>query len=279
MAWRGRFATGLVAAALGGLALAQPAAAPTPPPATPAAASAAPNGRYLGDGDLPDGYAILQPAPVAGAGRYDLDRRIFRETRALQTSNRSRWDLAVHDNDSSIASMYGNFACALGVSLTPALAPRLTSLLQNVYRDRGRAANLAKDRFQRQRPFHIDRGTICIPESEATSWDYPSGHGTWGWSMGLVLAELAPDRATPILQRARAYGESRVVCGVHNASAIEASRMMASAVIAAEHGSEAFRNDMEAARRELSQIRATTEARQDGAACQAEAALTARTPY
>ena len=42
---------------------------------------------------------------------------------------------------------------------------------------------------------------------------------------------------------------------------------------------QAFRADMEAARRELAELRATTEARQDGAACQAEAALTARTPY
>jgi acid phosphatase (class A) len=33
--------------------------------------------------------------------------------------------------------------------------------------------------------------------------------------MGLILAELAPERATPILNRGRAYGESRVVCGVH----------------------------------------------------------------
>src|SRR5436190_651608 len=57
--------------------------------------------------------------------------------------------------------------------------------------------------------------------------DYPSAHTVYGWSWGLVLAELDPDRATDIMIRALAYRESRVVCTVHNASAIEAGRMIA----------------------------------------------------
>jgi acid phosphatase (class A) len=279
MAWRGRFLTGLAAAALGGLALAQPAPAPIPPPPAAPAAAATPPNRYLSDEQLPDGVQILPPAPQPGTPRYELDRRIFRETRRLQRDNAPRWSMAVSDAGASIATMYGTFSCALGVQLTPQSAPRLTRLLSTVYRERSLAVNSAKDRLQRLRPFHIDRGTICVPESHATSWDYPSGHASWGWIMGLVLAELAPDRATAILQRARAYGESRVVCGVHNASAIEAGRTMASAVLAAQHGSAAFRADLEAARQELAAIRAPAEAGPDPAACQAESALTARTPY
>ena len=49
----------------------------------------------------------------------------------------------------------------------------------------------------------------------------------------MILAELEPDRASDILVRARAYGESRVVCGVHNASAVEGGRIIAAAMVAA----------------------------------------------
>ena len=48
---------------------------------------------------------------------------------------------------------------------------------------------------------------------------------------------------TQILVRARAYGESRIVCGVHNLSAVEAGRTNASALVAALHGSPQFRSN------------------------------------
>ena len=52
----------------------------------------------------------------------------------------------------------------------------------------------------------VSSGLACTARSEALakSPDYPSGHASWGWAVGLILAELAPDRAVPILQRARA---------------------------------------------------------------------------
>jgi membrane-associated phospholipid phosphatase len=49
---------------------------------------------------------------------------------------------------------------------------------------------------------------------------------------GLILAELVPEAASDVLARARAFGQSRIVCGVHNASAVEAGWMTATAVFA-----------------------------------------------
>ncbi|HEY6735145.1 MAG TPA: phosphatase PAP2 family protein, partial [Roseiarcus sp.] len=116
----------------------------------------------------------------------------------------------------------------------------------------------AKEFFKRLRPFQIDkkRKTCQKPDELKDSFDYPSGHTTWGWTWALILANLAPDRATPILARGRAYGESRVVCGVHNYSAIEAGRITASGTYAAELGRPEFQADLAAARAELSALRA-----------------------
>ncbi|MDB5451330.1 MAG: acid phosphatase, partial [Phenylobacterium sp.] len=96
--------------------------------------------------------------------------------------------------------------------------------------------------------------------------------------VGLILAELAPDRATQILSRARAFGEGRLVCGVHNLSAVEAGRMNGSIVVAALHGSEEFRKDMDVARKEIAAARKAGPA-PDAAACAKEAELVALNPY
>ena len=65
------------------------------------------------------------------------------------------------------------------------------------------------------------------------------------------MEELVPSRADAILQRGRDYGASRVICGYHFPSDIEAGRMLAAGVIARMHADPAFRRDLDAARREL----------------------------
>jgi acid phosphatase (class A) len=166
--------------------------------------------------------------------------------------------------------MLKTFSCAVGAELTSESAPKLTALLSRVGLDVGRQVASVKDVFKRKRPYLIDEGSICVPKSEALagSPDYPSGHATWGWAVGLILAELAPDRATPILIRGRAFGESRVVCGVHSPSAVEAGRTNGSAMIAALHGDPQFRADLEAARLEVEAARKAAGAQP--AACAAE---------
>jgi acid phosphatase (class A) len=78
-----------------------------------------------------------------------------------------------------------------------------------------------------------------------------------GWAFGLILAEIAPDRAAAVLARGRAYGDSRLFCGVHNASAVEAGRVVGATMVAALHTSKEFRADLAAAETELFALRRT----------------------
>lgn len=240
-----------------------------------AQAQRAPSG-YFTDATRPDTLRILPPAPQPGDARDQADRAIFKATRALKDT--PRWALAINDVDS--AAIGRDMSCALGVELTPEAAPAVVRLIAKLAPDVSRATNGPKNYYGRKRPYLVDEGPICVEKtaSLAASPDYPSGHSTWGWTVGLVLAELAPDRSTAILARARAFGESRLVCGVHNLSAVDAGRTNASAVVAALHGSEAFRADLEAARADLARARAAGPA-PDAAACTAEAELVAQKLY
>ncbi len=231
---------------------------------------------YLDAASAPDTTVILPHAPVKGTARYEADRKIFLRTRKLKGS--ARWAMAVNDDDYFDPAVAKDFTCALGVTINPTDEPHLTALITRMGTDLGHAGSAAKNFNKRKRPFLIDKGATCVPITPefAKSYDYPSGHSTYSWGLGLVLAEIAPDRATQVLARARAYGESRVVCGVHNASAVDAGRTEASIVIAALHSSSEFRADLDAARTELAAARAKATPPAD---CDAENALVAQPLY
>jgi acid phosphatase (class A) len=204
------------------------------------------------------------------------DRAIFRQTRALEGT--PRWALARSDSD--LTKLISDFDCALGSSISAKNAPRLTALIVKAAPDISAAYNKPKVFYKKPRPFDRDRGDICAARSRGfkRSFDYPSGHTTWSWAVGLILARIAPDRAAQILDRARSIGESRVVCGVHNASAVEAGRVAADTVVSALFGSAAFRSDLSAVQAEIAALR-TSALQPNPGVCRLEAALVARTPW
>ena len=226
---------------------------------------------YFGERVL-DTSSIVPPAPEPGSPKAEADRAVFTATRALKGT--PRWDMAIGDLDERRV-VYA-MRCAIGVEIKElGEAPKLTRVLLRVAPDLTKAVDTPKAFYNRKRPYLEQEGEICTTRSEelAKSPDYPSGHSSWGWAVGLILAELAPDRAVPILQRARAFGESRVVCGVHTASAVAAGRDNGAAVIAAVHGVPDFQKDMEAARVELAELRAKAG---PIAGCDAEATVLAK---
>jgi len=232
--------------------------------------------QYKGYLDTPvDITTIVPDAPQKGDVRYEADRKMFRATRAMLNTPRGR--LATSDVPSSVIDVMKDFSCATGVKLSPETTPATYRLLANANADTLHANNLAKDHWKRLRPFLIDRGPVCDSKEElAKSYDYPSGHSTRGWTFGLILSDAEPDRATPIQVRARSYGESRIVCGAHNMSAIEAGRLGATVTMQTVRQTAAYQADLEAARAELKAAHANPALAPDPGACSTEAGLIAK---
>jgi acid phosphatase (class A) len=233
----------LLAAGAAALACAAEATAPPRPSA------------YLGDA-APDTIMVVTPPPPPGSLAESRDRSVFLATRAL--AGTPRWSLAASDAVQTPAALTDDFTCALGVAVEPTRSPRLTRLLERTLRDASAVTNKPKDYFGRQRPFVLYGGPICtedLRENLIKQLSYPSGHTTVSWAYGLILAELFPDRAAPVLARARAYGESRVVCGVHTVSDVEAGRVNGSALVAALHANPEFAADLTAAKAEVAALR------------------------
>lgn len=242
--------------------------------AAPVALSQAPPAASYLAGHEPDTVASVAPAPRPGDARDVMDMAIYRATRGLKSTAPERWALAIRDADAK--AFLADFSCAVGGRLTPQSTPALTAMVRHFAPDVSVAFSRPKDLYRRPRPYIREAGDICVPHSKDLDegFDYPSGHATFAWTLGLVLAEAAPDRAGPVLERARAIGESRVVCGVHTLSAIMEARTAAATLVAALDSDPAFRADLGAVRREIAAARAAGPP--PAGACAAEHALISR---
>ena len=109
----------------------------------------------------------------------------------------------------------------------------------------------------RIRPFAYFKESTCRPEDEATlstNGSYPSGHTSIGWATALVLAEVNPARQSEIIKRGYEMGQSRVICGYHWQSDVDAARVVASTVVATLHSNSEFNAQLAKAKAEFQRL-------------------------
>jgi acid phosphatase (class A) len=212
---------------------------------------------YLDRQQLPDSLALLPRPPAGGTPEAAADLAIHRATRPLRDT--PRWALAAADDNLKWPKAAEVFSCALDLPISAEATPHLNMLLRRTLLDAGLSTYAAKDSYKRQRPFAALNEGTCAPASEATlrnDGSYPSGHAALGWAWALVLTQLAPDKADALLQRGHAFGQSRVVCGVHWQSDVDNGRVMGAAAVARLQSDPVFLAQAALAKGEISAARA-----------------------
>ena len=227
---------------------------PTPPTVLPEVRPGYVAG-YLQATELPDSNALLPSPPAAGSAALAVDEEVYRATRALRDT--PRWAQAAKDAELGFPKATEHFSCVLGMPISADGTPHLNMLLRRVRMDASRATDKAKDHYKRKRPFMVFGDPICTPEElpRLKAESYPSGHTSIGWAWALTLAELAPDRTDAILARGLAFAQSRIVCGVHWQSDVEAARIVGAATVSRLHADPVFVAQMAAARKEIEAAR------------------------
>ncbi|WP_249110233.1 acid phosphatase [Neokomagataea anthophila] len=224
----------------------------------------------LPDSAAPDARIVLPPPPVPGSAAQQDDDRVFHATRALKGT--ARWELATRDADLNPAHLVADFSCAVGHTLDLSKAPHLQAVLARLAPATMHRTSEVKDMWHRTRPFVGTGLPICTsPEGLGLHSSYPSGHTTAGFGMALLLARLMPEHATAILQRGRVFGESRVVCGVHWKSDVQAGYLNASTEMDTLLSNPALQDDLAGAKDELAAQLATSSAAPDAGECKVEA--------
>jgi len=202
-----------------------------------------------------NGAVLVGAPPAEDSALQAAERKTYEATRALRGTE--RWTQAVQDNELTPAALFQGFGCAAGVSLSREETTATAWLLARVGTDIGKASAASKGVYNRPRPPVGNDKPICIPRDPAlmanSSW--PSGHAMLGWTYALLLAEMVPAQAGAILKRGHDYGDSRVICGVHFLSDVQAGRTVASALVAKLHADPQFAADLAAAKAELARAK------------------------
>lgn len=172
--------------------------------------------------------------------------------------NTPRGDQAAEDARVNGDGVPNAFSEAFGVRISETTTPEIYKLVLGMREDAGDLATReAKEHYMRTRPFAFYNEMTCNPEQQqelSTNGSYPSGHTAIGWATALVLAEINVDRQNEILKRGYEMGQSRVICGYHFQSDVDAARLVASAVVARLHANENFMKQLEKAKKEFAEL-------------------------
>ena len=190
------------------------------------------------------------PSPLLQA-----DKTIYQSTRSLK--GQPRWSLAQQDAEIDTPDApFKAFACVLGQDIDPKQAPKLATLLGSIVKTIEEVQHGAKQDFARPRPYLALGGEICVPREDwlDKSGSHPSGHAATGMAWAMALSHVKPGLSNALIRRGTAYGESRIVCGVHYASDVEAGRRVGAASLAALSLKTSYWRAIHAARRELSAL-------------------------
>ncbi|MDE5976015.1 MAG: phosphatase PAP2 family protein [Muribaculaceae bacterium] len=211
---------------------------------------------FLNEGDLPNRIKLLPPPPDNMSVTYHVDRARYEWGKNLR--NTERGEQAYQDSKLGGDGVPRAFSEAFGVEISKENTPEIYKLVVGMREDAGDLATRdAKVHYMRTRPYIYFNEHTCNPEDEvnlSSNGSYPSGHTSIGWATALVLTEINPDRQDEILERGYEMGDSRVICGYHFQSDVDAGRLTGAVAVARLHADEAFNKQLEKAKKEFARL-------------------------
>ncbi len=210
---------------------------------------------FLSYSDVADSLRLLPPPPEVDSISFLNDQAQYQK--GYQQRNTQRGKQAADDANISAGQVAQALSEAFGMEISKKNTPEIQKLISKMTEDAGDlATRAAKEHYMRVRPFAFYGVSTCNTKEQKTlskNGSYPSGHTTIGWAVSLILAEINPYRQNEILKRGFEIGQSRVICGYHWQSDVDAARVVASAVVARLHANKNFVEQLNKAKAEFAE--------------------------
>lgn len=191
-----------------------------------------------------DLVSVLGPPPAPGSTDGQKDLHAVLEAQSMRTPA----EVAQAKADSCF-SIFA-FAGVIDPDFKPAKLPFTVAFFQRVFDDGMHGVDAAKKYFNRPRPFVADKQITTVVQQPANA-SYPSGHATFAYMTAILLADMVPEKAEAIFERAAAFTRSRVIAGVHYPSDLAAGRIAAAVIDNVLLHDAAFRADLAKSRMEV----------------------------
>ncbi len=164
----------------------------------------------------------------------------------MASASEDRKKQAIADDEENLA----RFIAGTSIKLDKDKVPLTTALIQRVIDTEDEVTSPAKKGFGRPRPPTVDdriKPLIQLSKSGA----YPSGHTTNGTAIAIVLAKMLPEKKDELMVRAKDYGWSRMIVGVHYRSDLDAGHASGALMAQALMLNADFQKEFEPAKAEL----------------------------
>ena len=211
---------------------------------------------YFTTKEMPDLTKIITPPePTSPQFAYDIQRYFWGKNVRLNNPERSA--IAIRDAVYGLGTIIREFRVPFGLEISRTNTPKIYKVLELSLATCDSICTLPKAYWHRTRPFVYFGEHSLTPDHENAlrkNGSFPSGHSILGWSAALLLSEINPEAADTLMARGHMFAESRIICGVHWQSDIDAGRLAASIAYAKLHTSERFLQDMAEARAEFKRL-------------------------
>ena len=210
---------------------------------------------YIELDQLPDLIKVMPEPPAFDSPEFANDVVRYNWGKE-QRQDSARIAMAIADAEwLDHTKMYAQWKEAFGLEISESATPEIWKLLETSLATTDPMRVDVKAHYQRQRPFDRYKDPMPSHEEDDLRGDgsYPSGHSLRGWSISLILAQIAPARANEIYKRGWEYCDSRVILGAHWQSDVDLSRAVASVGFCALQGSKAFIAQMKKAQAEYAE--------------------------
>ncbi|MBO4300519.1 MAG: phosphatase PAP2 family protein [Desulfovibrio sp.] len=201
-----------------------------------------------------DSMAFLPPPPAYDSLLFAQDKAAYEYGLSLRHTERGAQAL----KDCDVHHLPETFSEAFGGPITEQDMPELFLLMKRAARELSSlSTRTAKKGYRRLRPYVLYNAATCQPEGEEqrrNSGSYPSGHSSMGWGLALILSEINPGRKEVLLKRGYEYGQSRVICGYHWQSDVDAGRLAGAAGVANLHANDDFSRQLHKAKEEFARL-------------------------
>jgi acid phosphatase (class A) len=191
---------------------------------------------------------LVPPPPPLNSQAEKEDMAAVLEVQKNRTPEQAR--RALSDNILSIWV----YADVMGPKFKAENLPVMTAFFTALHADARILLSQTKDVFVRKRPHLLNSEVRPLDPKLRLPYGYPSGGVMNATLTAIILAHMVPEKSFELFERAREYGDNRVIVGVHYPRDVFGGHIAATAAAQAFFTTPFFMEELKGAQAELRRV-------------------------